>query len=66
MKTEKEGFKKFFKNFCSNVGSNLVKKLPAAVSKFGFHSAEVYYKNLLHIKDSNLQPFEFYEVLVQV
>ena len=54
MKIHKEVLKRFFQNFHSNIGINLVKTLPAVVNTFGFRSAKVNYKNLLHIKDNIL------------
>ena len=41
-----------FQKFYSNLASKLVDKLPAAVNKFGLHSIEVYYKNVLHLQES--------------
>ena len=41
-----------FQKFCSNLAGNLVEKLPAAVNKFGLHSVEVYYKNVLHLQEN--------------
>ena len=38
--------------FYSNLASNLVEKPLAAVNKFGLHSVEVYYKNVLHLKEN--------------
>ena len=42
----------FFQKFYSNLASNLVDKLPAAVSKFGLHYVEVYYKNVLQLQEN--------------
>ena len=41
-----------FQKFYSNLASNLVDKLPAAVNKFGLHSVEVYYKNVLQLQEN--------------
>ena len=41
-----------FQKFYSNLASNLVDKLPAAVDKFGLHSVEVYYKNVLQLQEN--------------
>ena len=41
-----------FQKFYSNLASNLVDKLPAAVNKFGLHSVEVYYKNVLQLEEN--------------
>ena len=41
-----------FQKFYSNLASNLVDKLPAAVNKFGLHSVEVYYKNVLQFQEN--------------
>ena len=38
-----------FQKFYPNLASRLADKLPATVNKFGFHSVEVYYKNVLHL-----------------
>ena len=40
-----------FQKFYSNLANNLVNKLPAAVNKFGLHSVEVYYKNVLQLQE---------------
>ena len=41
-----------FQKFYSNLASNLVNKLPATVNKFGLHSLEVYYKNVLWLEEN--------------
>ena len=41
-----------FQKFCSNFASNLVDKFRAAVNKFGLHSVEVYYKNVLQLQEN--------------
>ena len=38
--------------FYSNFASKLVGKLPVTGNKFGLHSAEVYYENVLYLQDS--------------
>ena len=38
--------------FYSNLASNLVEKPLAAVNKFGLYSVEVYYKNMLPLKEN--------------
>ena len=41
-----------FQKFYSNLASNLVNKFPAAVNKFGLHSVDVYYKNVLQLQEN--------------
>ena len=41
-----------FQKFYYNLASNLVDKHPAAVNKFGLHSVEVYYKNVLQLQEN--------------
>ena len=41
-----------FQQFYSNLASNLVDKLPAALKTFGLHSVEVYHKNVLQLHEN--------------
>ena len=41
-----------FQKIYTNLASNLVDKLPAAVNKFGLHSEEGYYKNVLQLQEN--------------
>ena len=54
-----------FQKLYSNLGSNLVNKLLAAVIKFDLHSVEVYYKNILQLQENKFtfQTFESSSVL---
>ena len=51
---KERGFSKDFQKFYSSLTSNLADILPAAVNKFGLHSREVYYINVLHLQENKI------------